>query len=128
MGLTCLHPPLHQIGEGVGDYAEARQHSRTTSTIMPHSTDRTVHSKYPRQDKIGKLWIQKTLTPRLYSIQYLEEKSKTNISFVKILLAATFLLAHWAFVTGVVLKIWYHGQALVMQDSVGKRRFCGWLW
>ena len=59
MGLTCLHPPLHQIGEGVGDYAEAQQHSRIICTIMPHSTDRTVHSKYPRQDK-----DRKTLNPK----------------------------------------------------------------
>ena len=40
-------------------------------------------------------------------------------------MTATFLLAHWAAITVVVLKIWYHGQALVMEDSVGKKGFVG---
>ena len=78
--------------------------------------------------RIGQLWNQKTLTSHLLFYSIFRNKVKNKLSFVKILVTATFLLAHWAAVTVVVLKIWYHGQALVMEDSVGKRRFCGWLW
>ena len=31
-----------QIGEGVGDDAEATQHSRITCTILPHSTEHCI--------------------------------------------------------------------------------------